>query len=66
MLYKYRRGKFDSMLRKHSGRAKMEQLLLPTFTIAVDLVEGGPLVCEAGDATIGILESINLPPLALL
>ena len=44
----------------------MEQLLLPTFTIAVDLVEGGPLVCEAGDATIGILESINLPPLALL
>jgi NTE family protein len=65
LLYKYRRGKFDSMLRKHLGGTKMEQLLLPMFTIAVDLVEGGAMVREAGDATIDILESINLPPLAL-
>ena len=35
------------------------------FTISVDLVEGEPLVCGAGDATLDILQSINLPPLAL-
>ena len=43
----------------------MEQLILPMFTIAVDLVEGEPVVREVDDATIGILESINLPPLSL-
>jgi predicted acylesterase/phospholipase RssA len=35
------------------------------FTVSVDLVEGGPVVSERGDATIAILKSINLPPLAL-
>jgi predicted acylesterase/phospholipase RssA len=43
----------------------MEQLTLPMFTIAVDLVEGAPMVRGTGDATANILESINLPPLAL-
>jgi len=65
LLYQYRRNKFDSMLRKYLGRARMEQLILPIFTIAVDLVEGAPLVREVGDATISTLESINLPPLSL-
>jgi predicted acylesterase/phospholipase RssA len=65
LLYKYRRNKFDSMLRKYLGRFKMEQLMLPILTISVDLVEGEPLVREAGDATISVLESINLPPLSL-
>lgn len=65
LLYKYRRHEFDSMLRKHLGRVRMEQLMLPMFTIAVDLVEGEPLVRSIGDATIDVLESINLPPLAL-
>ena len=65
LLYKYRRHQFDSMLRKHLGPIRMEQLTLPMFTIAVDLVEGAPMVRGAGDATAGILESINLPPLGL-
>jgi predicted acylesterase/phospholipase RssA len=43
----------------------MEQLVIPTFAISVDLVEGEPLVREHGDATINVLESINLPPLSL-
>ena len=43
----------------------MEQLILPVFTVAVDLVEGKAVVREIGDATMGILESINLPPLSL-
>ena len=65
LLYKYRRNRFDSMLRKYLDRARMEQLILPTFAISVDLVEGEPLVREVGDAAMSILESINLPPLSL-
>ncbi len=65
LLYKYRRHHFDSMLRKYLGRARMEQLILPMLTVAVDLVEGKEVVREAGDATTSVLESINLPPLGL-
>ena len=65
LLYKYRRHKFDPMLRKYLGALRMEQLTLPMFTIGVDLVEGAPLVRGTGDATAAVLESINLPPLAL-
>jgi len=65
LLYKYRGNQFDPMLRKYLHRANMEQLILPMFAISVDLVEGEPLVREVGDATISVLESINLPPLSL-
>jgi predicted acylesterase/phospholipase RssA len=65
LLYKYRRNQFESMLRKYLGRARIEQLILPTLTVAVDLVGGETLVRGVGDATTSILESINLPPLAL-
>jgi NTE family protein len=53
------------MLRKYLGRATMQQLQLPMFSVSVDLVEGEAVVREAGDATMNILESINLPPLSL-
>ena len=65
LLYKYRWRKFDSMLRKYLGHARMEQLMLPTFTVSVDLVQGEAVVRAANDATIGVMESINLPPLSL-
>jgi NTE family protein len=65
LLYKYRWRKFDSMLRKYLGQARMEQLILPTFTVSVDLVQGEPVVRQANDATIGVMQSINLPPLSL-
>jgi len=65
LLYKYRGHRFDSMLRKYLGPVRIEQLTLPMFTIAVDLVEGAPMVRGIGDATADVLESINLPPLAL-
>ena len=65
LLYKYRWGLFDSMLRKYLGPTRMEQLILPTFTVSVDLVQGEAVVREANDATIGVMESINLPPLSL-
>jgi Predicted esterase of the alpha-beta hydrolase superfamily len=53
------------MLRKYLGQARMEQLILPTFTVSVDLVQGEAVVRDASDATIGVMESINLPPLSL-
>ena len=65
LLYKYRWRQFDSMLRKYLGQATMEQLMLPTFTVSVDLVQGEAVVRGANDATIGVMESINLPPLSL-
>jgi predicted acylesterase/phospholipase RssA/CRP-like cAMP-binding protein len=65
LLYKYRRHQFDPMLRKYLDNLRMEQLVIPVTTIAVDLVDGVALVRDAGDATHNILESINLPPLSL-
>jgi predicted acylesterase/phospholipase RssA/CRP-like cAMP-binding protein len=65
LLYKYRRHRFDPMLRKYLDNLRMEQLVIPVTTIAVDLVDGVPLVRDTGDATHNVLESINLPPLSL-
>lgn len=65
LLYKYRRHQFDPMVRKYLGQAKMEQLIIPTIAISVDLVEGETMVREDGEATMNVLESINLPPLSL-
>ena len=65
LLYKYRWRQFDSMLRKYMGKARMEQLVLPTFTVSVDLVQGEAVVRGANDATNGVMQSINLPPLSL-
>jgi NTE family protein len=64
LLYKYRRGKFDPMLRKYLGDARMEQLHVPTHTITVDLISGSEVVRSGGDAVHGIVESINLPLLS--
>jgi NTE family protein len=65
LLYQYRSGLFESMLRKYLGHMRMEQLLIPVRTVCVDLVEGAALIRSTGDATRSILESINLPPLAI-
>ncbi len=64
LLYKYRRGKFDPMLRRYLGTARLEQLYLPMHTITVDLVGGTDVIRSSGDAVDGIVESINLPLLA--
>ena len=65
LVHKYRRNRFDPMLRKYLDNARLEQLVVPMHTIAVDLVEGKTLVRSTGDAVHNILESINLPPLSL-
>lgn len=65
LLYKYRSQKFDPMLRKYVHDERLEQAQVPMQTVTVDLVSGEPKVRTAGDTVESILESINLPGLAL-
>lgn len=65
LVHKYRRGKFDPMLRKYLHDHQLEQLPLPMNSITVDLVSGKVIVRDAGDATQGIIESINLPVISI-
>ncbi len=65
LLYKYRRGHFDPMLRKYLHDWRLEQLALPCLSVTVDLVSGNSIVRERGDAVHAILESINLPVLSV-
>jgi NTE family protein len=64
LLDKYRRGKFDPMLRKYLKDSQLEQLAIPVQTITVDLVSGRAVIRSEGDAVHAITESINLPGLA--
>jgi predicted acylesterase/phospholipase RssA len=65
LLYKYRRGHFDPMLRKYLHDWRLEQLAVPCLSVTVDLVGGTSVVRERGDAVHAILESINLPVLSV-
>jgi predicted acylesterase/phospholipase RssA len=64
LMYKYRRGQFDPMLRNYLHDWRLEQLALPCLAVTVDLVSGQSVVRERGDAVHAILESINLPVLS--
>ena len=65
LLYKYRRGHFEPMLRKYLHDWRLEQLAVPCLSVTVDLVSGNSVVRERGDAVHAILESINLPVLSV-
>lgn len=65
LLYKYRTGQFDPMLRKYLNDSRLEQLTIPVQSITVDLVSGQPIVRSGGDAVHAITESINLPGLSI-
>ncbi len=65
LLYKYRRGQFDAMLRKYLHDWRLEQLAVPCLSVTLDLVSGNSVVRERGDAVHAILESINLPVLSV-
>src|SRR5262249_831988 len=65
LLYKFRRGHFDRMLRRYLHDWKLEQLPIPCHAITVDLGSGHLVVRERGDAVQAILESINLPVLSV-
>jgi NTE family protein len=65
LLYKYRRGHFDPMLRKYLRDWRLEQLAVPCLTVTADLVSGSSVVRDRGDAVHAVLESINLPVLSV-
>jgi predicted acylesterase/phospholipase RssA len=65
LLYKFRRGHFDPMLRKYLHDWKLEQLAIPCLSLTTDLVSGEPVVRAEGDAVHAVLESINLPVLSV-
>ena len=65
LLYKFRRGHFDPMLRRYLHDWTLEQLPLPCLSVTVDLVSGNSVVRERGDAVHAVLESINLPVLSV-
>ncbi|HJT32641.1 MAG TPA: cyclic nucleotide-binding and patatin-like phospholipase domain-containing protein [Pirellulales bacterium] len=58
---KYRRLAWDIMLRPYLGDTCLEQLPVPLFVMAVDLIGGAQVVRERGDAVHAVMESINLP-----
>lgn len=64
LLSKYRRGKFDPMLRKYLGDSRLEQLTIPVRSVTVDLISGEAVVRGEGDSVHAITESINLPVLS--
>ena len=64
LLYKYRMGRFDPMLRKYLEDLSLEQLAVPMHAVTVDLIQGETVVRDTGDAVHAILESINLPVLS--
>lgn len=64
LLYRYRRGQFDPMLRKYLQQKRIEQLPVAMHAITVDLISGKAVVRESGDAVHAIVESINLPVLS--
>jgi predicted acylesterase/phospholipase RssA/CRP-like cAMP-binding protein len=61
LLWCFRAGRFDGMLRPYLHDWRLDQLPVPFATLTVDLVTGREVVREAGDAVHGILESINVP-----
>ena len=64
MMYEYRLGRFEGLLRKYLHDWKLEQLEVPCLAVTVDLVSGNAVVRDRGDAVHAILESINLPMLS--
>ncbi len=64
LLYKYRRGQWDPMLRKYLHDWNLEQLAVPCYAVTADLVSGQAVVRDRGDAVHAVLESINLPMLS--
>lgn len=61
LLALFRFGLLDRIFRKTLGDLRLEELLVPTSTTAVDLISGREVVRAEGDCVHAILESINHP-----
>jgi predicted acylesterase/phospholipase RssA len=62
--WKYRSGGWRRRARHYFGDRTLEQLALPLYLVATDLVTGQCLVRDRGPAGDALLESINVPGLA--
>lgn len=65
LLRKFRKRSWESMLREHLKDWTLPQAQIPMSTVCVDLITGKQLVRHEGDAVHAILESINLPFMAV-
>jgi predicted acylesterase/phospholipase RssA/CRP-like cAMP-binding protein len=61
MIGMFRFDRWDRLLRPYLQRATLQQLMLPLYTVAVDLVSGREVVSDSGDAIRAVMESINIP-----
>ena len=61
LIYQYRTGAWDRMLRNYLHRHTLEQLTVPFRAVSVDLIGGKQVIYRDGDAVRAIVESINLP-----
>lgn len=61
----FRLSAWERMLRPYVTDARLEQMLVPFYVVAADLIGGSTVVRETGDIVHAILESINLPGIAL-
>ena len=57
----FRRGKIDPKLRRYMHDYDLKQLLIPSCTVAVDLVTGNQIVSTTGDTVSSICASANHP-----
>ncbi len=57
----FRRGKIDPKLRRYLHDYDLSQLIIPSCTVAVDLVHGNQVVSTKGDAVASICASANHP-----
>src|SRR5262249_5458662 len=61
----FRARRFDAMLRPYLHHWGLDQLPIPFAAVTVDLVTGREVIRDSGDAVHAILESINVPGVAL-
>lgn len=61
----FRLHRWEGMLRPYLGDCTLEQLQIPLSVVTVDLITGTPVVSDRGDAVGRLMESINLPGVAL-
>jgi predicted acylesterase/phospholipase RssA/CRP-like cAMP-binding protein len=61
LLWQFRTGAWESMLRRYLNHWRLEQLAIPFSAVCVDLVSAREVVRESGDAVQAVLQSINLP-----
>jgi predicted acylesterase/phospholipase RssA len=64
MAWMYRSGGYRRKAQRVFPNSTFEQLRLPLYLVAADLVSGQEIIHESGDAVAALMESINFPGMA--